>query len=90
MTSAASSVPALDRRRRRGQPAYSTLEMVVAYGFYALLALLILYPLAWVLLGSFKNPAEIFSVPTTFFPRDFTWTNYGDVIRRTALLRGRA
>lgn len=85
MTSAASSVPAIDRRRRRGQPAYSTLEMVVAYGFYALLALLILYPLAWVLLGSFKNPAEIFSVPTTFFPRDFTWTNYGDVIRRTAL-----
>jgi len=38
-----------------------------------------------VLLGSFKNPGEIFAFPTTFWPRDFTFTNYADVINRTAL-----
>lgn len=58
---------------------------LVAYLLYALLALVILLPLAWVLLGSFKNPSEIFAYPTTFFPRDFTWSNYADVIRRTSL-----
>jgi ABC-type glycerol-3-phosphate transport system permease component len=60
-------------------------EALLIYGAYALLAGIVLFPLAWVLLGSFKNPSEIFAYPTTFWPRDFTWTNYADVIRRTAL-----
>ena len=60
-------------------------DRLVTYGLYALLSLIVLFPLAWVLLGSFKNPSEIFAYPTSFWPREFTWTNYGDVIRRTAL-----
>jgi len=58
---------------------------VITYALYGLLSLLVLFPLAWVLLGSFKNPGEIFAYPTTFWPRDFTFTNYTDVINRTAL-----
>lgn len=87
MTSVASSVPSTGKRRprRRGKRVHGIGELLVAYGLYLALALVVLFPLAWVLLGSFKNPSEIFSVPTTFFPRDFTWTNYADVIRRTAL-----
>lgn len=60
-------------------------ETLVVYLLYALVAVIVLFPLAWVLLGSFKNPSEIFAYPTTFFPREFTLTNYADVIRRTAL-----
>jgi ABC-type glycerol-3-phosphate transport system permease component len=60
-------------------------EAFLIYGLYALLAGIVLFPLAWVVLGSFKNPSEIFAYPTTFWPRDFTWTNYADVIRRTEL-----
>jgi ABC-type glycerol-3-phosphate transport system permease component len=60
-------------------------EAILIYGLYALLAGIVLFPLAWVVLGSFKNPSEIFAYPTTFWPRDFTWTNYADVIRRTEL-----
>ena len=55
------------------------------YSAYLLIAVVVLFPLSWVLLGSFKHPSEIFAYPTTFFPRDFTLANYADVIRRTAL-----
>lgn len=67
------------------QPNYRLPEVAITYALYGLLSLLVLFPLAWVLLGSFKNPSEIFSYPTTFWPRDFTFTNYADVINRTAL-----
>lgn len=60
-------------------------EKTIIYALYAVLAAVVLIPLAWVLLGSFKNPSEIFAFPTTFLPRHFTLTNYADVIRRTAL-----
>ncbi|MBN9346550.1 MAG: carbohydrate ABC transporter permease [Devosia sp.] len=65
-------------RRRIGEHAGT-------YTLYAALLLIVLFPLSWVILGSFKNPSEIFAYPTTFFPRDFTLSNYADVIRRTAL-----
>lgn len=78
------SSTAQGRKQRRRLPRKAVGDLVT-YLLYALLALVILVPLAWVLLGSFKNPSEIFAYPTTFFPRDFTWSNYADVIRRTSL-----
>lgn len=60
-------------------------ENAGTYTLYAALVVIVLFPLSWVILGSFKNPSEIFAYPTTFFPRDFTLSNYSDVIRRTAL-----
>jgi len=60
-------------------------ELTSTYVLYAVLLLIVLFPLSWVILGSFKNPSEIFAYPTTFFPRDFTLTNYADVILRTDL-----
>lgn len=60
-------------------------EYAGTYTLYAALLLIVLFPLSWVIFGSFKNPSEIFAYPTTFFPRDFTLSNYADVIRRTAL-----
>src|SRR3954447_12643927 len=58
---------------------------VGTYLAYAAIAAVVLFPLSWVLLGSFKDPSEIFAYPTTFIPREFTLTNYSDVIRRTDL-----
>jgi ABC-type glycerol-3-phosphate transport system permease component len=60
-------------------------ELGSTYSAYLLVAVVVLFPLSWVLLGSLKHPSEIFAYPTTFFPRDFTLSNYADVIRRTAL-----
>jgi ABC-type glycerol-3-phosphate transport system permease component len=63
------------------------LDAAGTYLLYVVVTTIVLVPLAWVLLGSFKAPSEIFAYPTTFFPRDFTWSNYADVIRRTSLPR---
>lgn len=60
-------------------------ELVPVYLLYAVLAFIVLFPLTWVAFGSFKHPSEIFAFPTTFFPREFTLSNYADVIARTAL-----
>jgi ABC-type glycerol-3-phosphate transport system permease component len=79
MASIARSRPAQEK------PRYRLPELTVTYLLYGLLSLVVLFPLAWVLLGSFKNPGEIFAYPTTFWPRDFTFSNYTDVINRTAL-----
>lgn len=62
-------------------------ERAIVYLLYSVVATVVLLPLAWVLLGSFKAPSEIFAYPTTFFPREFTLTNFGDVMRRTSLPR---
>ena len=70
-----------DFGRGRGSAA----ALGATYSAYLPIAVVVLFPLSWVLLGSFKHPSEIFAYPTTFFPRDFTLANYADVIRRTAL-----
>ncbi|MDG6109373.1 carbohydrate ABC transporter permease [Dactylosporangium aurantiacum] len=44
--------------------------------FLAIWALLILIPLAWVFLASFKNTTEIFSAPWTL-PAELRWENWG-------------
>lgn len=75
-------------RTRYRSPAHTwrrNLYRVGIYAAYAAIALLVLFPLSWVLFGSFKSPAEIFAFPATVWPRDFTWSNYTDVIRQTAL-----
>jgi ABC-type glycerol-3-phosphate transport system permease component len=73
------------RAGSRGIAPWQLGELTSTYVLYVVLLLIVLFPLSWVILGSFKNPSEIFAYPTTFFPRDFTLTNYADVIRRTAL-----
>ena len=44
--------------------------------FLAIWALLILIPLAWVFLASFKNTTEIFAAPWTL-PAELRWENWG-------------
>ena len=55
------------------------------YGGYLLLAIVVLLPLSWVVLSSFKHPSEIFTYPPTIFPRRFVITNYLDVLSRTEM-----
>jgi ABC-type glycerol-3-phosphate transport system permease component len=69
-------------RRFKGRQAG---ELGLVYLLYAILAAVVLVPLAWVLLGSFKPASEIFAFPPTILPHEFTLDNYVDVIRRTAL-----
>ncbi len=44
-------------------------------------ALITLAPIVWMVLGSFKTPAEIYSVPQTYIPADFNTDNYEEALR---------
>jgi ABC-type glycerol-3-phosphate transport system permease component len=44
-------------------------------------ALLTLAPIVWMVLGSFKTPAEIYSIPQTYLPADFKTDNYEEALR---------
>ncbi|HET7027844.1 MAG TPA: carbohydrate ABC transporter permease [Candidatus Limnocylindrales bacterium] len=64
------------RRRWRGRVA-STLWYVL----FTLIALVTVFPFAWILLTSFKGPGDIlFAVPPPVIPHDWTLANYGKVL----------
>jgi ABC-type glycerol-3-phosphate transport system permease component len=44
--------------------------------FLILGGLVTLAPILWMVLGSFKTPAEIYSIPQTYLPANFTSDNY--------------
>ncbi len=41
-----------------------------------LLAIFCLFPVIWVLLSSFKPQSELFKIPMTFFPKNWSFSNY--------------
>lgn len=44
-------------------------------------ALVTLAPIAWMVLGSFKTPSEIYSIPQNYLPADFNTGNYEEALR---------
>lgn len=51
------------------------------------LALLMLFPLAWFLLSSFKPGSELFSYPLSFFPKEWTLGGYEAALERIDFAR---
>jgi ABC-type sugar transport system, permease component len=49
---------------------------IVHYAVLILLSLATLLPVLWVVLSSFKPQSELFRVPLTFIPQDWTLENY--------------
>src|ERR1035441_10257284 len=49
--------------------------------FLALGALVTLAPILWMILGSFKTPSEIYSIPQTYLPKDFSLGNFQEALR---------
>ena len=48
----------------------------IQYGLLLLMASLTLFPVIWVALSSFKPQSELFKIPMTFFPENWTIENY--------------
>ena len=44
-------------------------------------AMVTIAPLVWMLLGSFKSPAEIYAIPQSYVPREFNLSNYDEALR---------
>src|SRR5688572_10300135 len=46
--------------------------------------LLVLFPLAWALSTSFKNPGDIFLIPPTWIPNPIRWQNYVEAMTKAS------
>ncbi len=55
--------------------------------FLSFLALIVLVPILWIVLGTFKFEKEITSYPPTFFPQSFTFENFVKVSGRIKIWR---
>lgn len=50
--------------------------LVIQHIIVFLLAIFCLFPVIWVLLSSFKPQSELFKIPMTFFPKNWSFSNY--------------
>lgn len=48
----------------------------VSYTYLTILAIIAVFPLAWIIVSSLKGKGEIVSNPTVFFPREISFENY--------------
>jgi putative chitobiose transport system permease protein len=70
------AVSVAGRRTRRG------LEVVCWYGVLTFMALITVFPFAWIVLTALKGPGDVlFSVPPQFLPAHPTLDNFGRVLR---------
>lgn len=72
--------PAAARRLRLG-----TLLM---YLFLFVMSAFFLFPLAWMILSSFKPPGDISAAPLAFNPTTFTLNNYAEMLKNVPLFNG--
>ncbi|MDF2579651.1 MULTISPECIES: carbohydrate ABC transporter permease [Microbacterium] len=71
------------RRRTQGRIRKSILPTTMLW----VLAVLMLFPLLWFLLSSFKPGSELFSYPLSFFPREWTLDGYAAALERIDFAR---
>ena len=71
-------------KRRRLKSTLIHIPIMVVFIF---LALVMLIPIIWLLLGAFKPDAEIIAYPPTFFPAEFTLKNFTKCMQRIDILQ---
>ncbi|MFD2117987.1 carbohydrate ABC transporter permease [Paenibacillus yanchengensis] len=63
----------MDFKKKRVKVGYYTLFL-----FMILVVATTIYPIIWLVLGSFKSLTEFYSFPPTFFPQEWVWKNYSN------------
>ncbi len=64
----------------RSRPLRRTLETIARYGILTIVAITILIPIAYAVLGGFKTNGQIAANPGTVLPDPWVLTNYTDVL----------
>ena len=64
-----------------------TSTKIILYSLVVLFMLLLMFPFVWMMLTSFKTPAEIMQIPPGLLPDNFTFDNYRTVFERQPFLR---
>lgn len=59
----------------------SKYDQIAVFAIGVSVSLLVLSPMIWIILTSFKDVKEIYSIPMTIWPRNFVWTNYLAVVK---------
>jgi len=59
----------------------SKYDQIAVFAIGVSVSLLVLSPIIWIILTSFKDVKEIYSIPMTIWPRNFVWTNYLAVVK---------
>ncbi|MBN9644494.1 carbohydrate ABC transporter permease [Corynebacterium sp. CCM 8862] len=72
------------QRRNRGTSGRGLSGQPIAYrlaGYVTLLitVLVVVVPVWWIVVASFKTQGDIYTTPATWWPQPFTWGNYHDV-----------
>lgn len=62
------------------------INRIVLTALAIFVAALIIFPIVWIIPAAFKGKSELFSVPNSFLPKKFTWSNFEKVF--TADLNG--
>ncbi|GAB2537056.1 carbohydrate ABC transporter permease [Brachybacterium huguangmaarense] len=65
----------------------STLRKVIGYLAMVLVLAVVLVPLAWILVASFKTQSDIYHVPATWFPNPITGDNYQTLFTQIPFLK---
>lgn len=65
-------ITASKRRRRQ----LRILRSILSHGVVILGSLFVIFPFFWMVTASFKTEAEAFTIPPTWIPEEFKWTNY--------------
>ena len=63
------------------------LVMIMVYGFLLLMALIVLFPVYWMIISSLKSLAEYRLNVPTFFPRKILFSNYAEAFTTASLGR---
>jgi len=59
-----------------------SVSLILQHVIVVLLAIFCLFPVVWVILSSFKPQSELFKIPMTFLPKEWTLENYIEALSR--------
>ena len=57
------------------------------YAAAIFVTLIMLFPIYWMIISSFKTSTELLSPVPTLWPQQFIWQNYPNVLNRAPFLR---
>ena len=80
-----SAVPAQTRSTVWNYSPKKIMGTVVKYGLLALIMLVVLFPIYWMVITSFKTRLELTTYPPSLFPQIFIWDNYRDAFTDSAI-----
>jgi ABC-type glycerol-3-phosphate transport system permease component len=72
-----------NRRARNSRKAWG----IVQYTAAVLLTLIMIFPIYWMLVSSFKTSEELLRTVPTLWPQRFRWNNYADALRMAPFAR---